>query len=108
MPTVNQVIGGILQNAIAHPKSTAQSILTTGFAVTGYLMASSAIKPKTAAIALAVNGICKIGLGMLQTDGINVPPGSKINQVSESASDGSKSSSSTVTKIEVPPIAPKV
>lgn len=49
--------------------TTAQSVLTTTFAITGYLMVSSVIKPHTAAILVTVNGLCKVFLGLLQTDG---------------------------------------
>lgn len=70
----------LLSNATTHWKSTAQSILTTTFALTGTLMVSSIIKPKTAAILVTVNAVAKILLGALQTDGITVPPASTIQQ----------------------------
>jgi hypothetical protein len=63
-------------------KSTVQSILTTTFVVTGYLMVSSTIKPHTAAVLVTVNGIAKILLGILQTDGVQVLPNSTISQSS--------------------------
>ncbi len=49
-------------------KSTIQSILTVTFAVTGYLMVSSTISPHTAGILVTVNGLCKVILGVIQTD----------------------------------------
>jgi hypothetical protein len=64
-------------------KSTLQSILTTTFALTGALMASSVISPKTAAIMASINGICKIVLGIFQTDGVQIPTGSKVTQTTE-------------------------
>ncbi len=59
-------------------KTTLQSILTTTFAITGTLMVSSVIKPQTAAILVTVNGICKVVLGVFQTDGSTLPPGTNI------------------------------
>jgi hypothetical protein len=59
-------------------KSTAQSILTTTFAVTGVLMTSSVIKPHTAAILVSVNGVAKVVLGIFQTDGVQLPAGSTV------------------------------
>ena len=61
-------------------KSTAQSVLTTTFALTGGLMVSDLISKKTAVILTAINGVCKIMLGIFQTDGIQLPPGSKLTQ----------------------------
>lgn len=63
-----------------HWKSTAQSILTTTFAITGFLATTSIIKPKTAAVLITVNGLCKVLIGILQTDGISLPPGSTLQQ----------------------------
>jgi hypothetical protein len=54
---------------ITNWKSTVQSMLTVTFAITGYLMASSLIKPHTAIILGTVNGLAKVILGVLQTDG---------------------------------------
>ena len=85
MPTVNEVLGGLLQrlidSGVKNWKSTLSSVLTTGFAVTGYLMASSTIKPQTAAILLTVNGVCKLCLGVMQKDGggVQIPAGSKLD-----------------------------
>ena len=85
MPTVNEVLGGLLEKLIdagvKNWKSTLSSILTTGFGVTGYLMASSTIKPRTAVIALSVNGFCKIALGIMQKDGgsLQIPAGSTLD-----------------------------
>jgi hypothetical protein len=64
-------------------KSTVQSILTTVFALTGTLMVSNVISSKTAAIMAAVNGICKIVLGVFQTDGVQIPAGSTVIQTSK-------------------------
>ena len=68
--------------AIAHLmtnwKSTVQSILTTTFAITGSLMVSSIIKPHTAALLVTINAVAKVLLGVFQTDGVQVPPGSTI------------------------------
>jgi hypothetical protein len=71
-----------LQHLTENWKSTLQSILTTTFALTGTLMLSSVIKPHTAAILVAVNGVCKVLLGVFQTDGVQVPAGSTIKQTS--------------------------
>lgn len=70
----------VVQHLTENWKSTLQSILTTTFALTGSLMLSSVIKPHTAAILVAVNGVCKVLLGLVQTDGIQVPAGSTIKQ----------------------------
>lgn len=83
MPTVSEVLGGVLQNAIAHPKTTIQSILTSTLAVTGLLLGTSIISPKVAGIITALNVVAKVGLGMLQTDGINLPPNTKITQTTD-------------------------
>ena len=64
-------------------KSTVQSILTTTFALTGTLMLSSVIKPKTAAILTAINGVAKVLLGAFQTDGVQMPAGSTMTQTSK-------------------------
>ena len=68
-----------LEYLTANWKSTVQSILTTTFALTGALMASNVISPKTAAIMASINGICKIVLGVFQTDGVQVPAGTQIS-----------------------------
>jgi hypothetical protein len=102
MPTVNDVIGGMLQNAISHPKSTIQSILTALMFGTTALLACGCVSGKVVAIAGGVLTVAKVGLGMMQTDGLTVPPGSKINQVAQSASDGQKSESSITTSITTP------
>lgn len=72
MPTVNEVLGGLLQKVVDHGfkswKSTAQSILTTTFGITGYLMVSHTISAHTAALAVTVNGICKVLIGVIQAD----------------------------------------
>lgn len=63
-------------------KTTVQSILTTTFALTGALMVSNVISPKTAAILVSINGVCKVVLGVFQTDGPALPPGSKLTTTS--------------------------
>lgn len=72
----------VIQHLTDNWKSTLQSILTTTFALTGSLMLSSVIKPHTAAILVAVNGVCKVLLGLVQTDGVQVPAGSTVKQTS--------------------------
>lgn len=69
-----------LAHITANWKSTLQSILTTTFALTGGLMVSSVISPKTAAILTSVNAVCKIVLGVFQEDGIVVPANTTIQQ----------------------------
>lgn len=64
----------------ANWKSTVQSVLTTTFALTGALMVSSIITPKTAAILTSVNAICKIVLGVFQTDGVTLPASTTVKQ----------------------------
>jgi hypothetical protein len=67
----------------ANWKSTLQSILTTTFALTGALMVSSIISPKTAVILTTINGVCKIVLGIFQTDGVQVPANSTVTQTTK-------------------------
>ena len=69
-----------IQHLFTNWKSTVQSVLTTTFAVTAVLMGSSVIKPHTAALLVTVNGVAKVLLGLTQTDGIQVPAGSTIDQ----------------------------
>jgi hypothetical protein len=57
-----------LQHLTHNWRTTLQSILTTTFAITGCLMTASIIKPHTAALLVTVNGLCKVILGVLQTD----------------------------------------
>lgn len=57
-----------LQHLTTNWKSTVQSLLTVTLAITGYLMASSTIKPHTAVILGTVNGLAKVILGVMQTD----------------------------------------
>lgn len=102
MPTVSEVIGGVLQNALAHPKSTLQAILTALMFGTTGLLACGCISGKAFAIAGSLQVAAKIGLGMIQTDGIVVPPGSKINQVAQASTDGKKSDSVVTTSITTP------
>jgi hypothetical protein len=85
MPTVNEVLGGMLETAITYLvknwKSSLSSILTTGLAFTTYLMASSTIKPRTAVIALSINGALKLLVGFMQKDAttIKLPNGVQPN-----------------------------
>lgn len=69
-----------LQHLLSNWKSTAQSILTTTFALTGALMVSNVISAKTAAIMGTANAVCKILVGVLQTDGIQIPANSTVKQ----------------------------
>lgn len=75
-------MNSVITHLFTNWKSTLQSILTTTFAVTGALMLSSVIKPHTAAILTAINGVCKVVLGVFQTDGTAIPPGSTLKQTS--------------------------
>jgi hypothetical protein len=61
-----------IPNLAANWKSTAQSILTTTFAITGALMVSNVISPKVAAICATINGVLKVILGVFETDGVPV------------------------------------
>lgn len=70
----------MLAHLLTNWKSTVQSILTTTFALTGALMISNVISPKTAAICGSVNAICKVVLGAFQTDGLQVPAGTQVKQ----------------------------
>lgn len=72
----------VFTHLLTNWKSTLQSVLTTTFAITGALMVSSVIKPNTAAILVTINGVCKVVLGVFQTDGIQVPAGSTLKQTS--------------------------
>lgn len=69
-----------LTHLLTNWKSTLQSVLTTTFALTGGLMVSSVISPKTAAILTSINAVCKIVLGVFQTDGLQVPAGTQVKQ----------------------------
>lgn len=69
-----------LDHLLANWKSTAQSILTTTFVLTGALMTASVIKPHTAAILVTINGVAKVLLGMFQTDGVQIPAGLTVEQ----------------------------
>jgi hypothetical protein len=68
MPTVNEVLGGVLQNAIDNPQSTIQSILSSVFAITLLLMGVGTLSPKVASIVVTLNTLAKVGLGMYQKD----------------------------------------
>lgn len=72
-----------LNHLTANWKSTVQSILTSTFAITGVLMVSTVISPRTAGYLVTVNTICKVVLGVFQTDGIQVPTGSTVVQTSK-------------------------
>lgn len=72
-----------LEHLTQNWKSTVQSILTSTFAITGALMVSTVISPKTAGYLVAVNTVCKVVLGVFQTDGIQVPTGSTVVQTSK-------------------------
>lgn len=61
-------MNAIFSNALTSWKSTAQSILTVTLSVSGVLMASSIIKPATAAVLVTVNGIAKVLIGLMQQD----------------------------------------
>ncbi|WP_213805772.1 hypothetical protein [Granulicella sp. dw_53] len=67
-------------HAVKNWHSTVQSILTSTLAITGGLAGLSILSPQTATILGTVNVIAKIGLGMLQTDGIVIPAGSTVSQ----------------------------
>jgi hypothetical protein len=69
MPTVNEVLGGLLQKAVQNPKSTIQSFLTVFLTSVPLLLASGSIHGKAAAIAASLLSVAKIFLGMLQLDG---------------------------------------
>lgn len=92
-----------IEHLMKNWKSTLQSILTTTFAITGALMVSNVISPKTAAILTTINGVCKIVLGVFQTDGIQVPTGSTVTETSKTVvqtpgSPAVASSTTTTTK----------
>lgn len=70
-----------LNHLLSNWKSTAQSILTTTFALTGALMISHAISPKIAAVCASINAILKVVIGVLQTDGVQIPAGQTVQQV---------------------------
>lgn len=78
MPTVSEVLGGVLENALAHPKSTIQSVLTCLMVGVPCLLTSGVIHGKTAGIAGAVLAVVKVYVGAGQTDGITIPPNSTV------------------------------
>ena len=43
-------------------------------------MVSNVISQKTAAILVTINGVCKVILGVFQTDGLQLPAGSTVKQ----------------------------
>lgn len=69
MPTVNEVIGGWLENAIQNPKTTISSILTAAIGLIPALMAGGIIQGHHMVTAEAVVVTCKVLLGaFIQTD----------------------------------------
>lgn len=85
-------------------KSSLQSILTTTFAITGALMVSNVISAKTAAILTTINGVCKIVLGVFQTDGVQIPTGSTVTETSKTVvqTPGSPAVANTTTTTTKP------
>jgi hypothetical protein len=106
MPTVNEVLGDALQKTITYVvknwKSSLSSILTTGLAFTTYLMASSTIKPRTAVIALSINGALKLIVGFMQKDAttIKIPAGT---QPTISLPEGATIDQDTHSTVSIPP-----
>lgn len=80
MPTVNEVLGGMLSRAIQNPKTTLQSLLTCVMVLVPTLLASNLIHGKAAAIAGGILAAAKVLVGMTQHDGIIVPAGTHIEQ----------------------------
>jgi hypothetical protein len=60
MPTVNEVLGGMLQNFLQHPRTTISGVLT--FLLTGIpvLLGTGAIHGKAAAVLFSLCGGCKL------------------------------------------------
>lgn len=75
MPTVNEVLGGLLQKAVDNPKTTAQSLLTCTMVLVPTLLGAGMIHGKAAAIAGSLLAAAKMLVGFTQTDGIVLPPG---------------------------------
>lgn len=106
MPTLNEVLGSTVQTGVSYVvknwKSSLSSVLTTGLAFTTYLLASSSIKPKTAAIALGVNGALKIAVGFMQKDAqtIKIPAGT---QPTISMPQGGTIEQETHSSVSIPP-----
>ena len=63
MPTVNEVLGGLLENAIQNPKTTASSTLTVLIGVIPALLSAHLIHGKAAAISLSLVSAAKFILG---------------------------------------------
>jgi hypothetical protein len=82
-PTISQVLGGLLQNAIAHPKTTIQAILSDLMGLDLLLLGCGCLSVKQTSIAFGVLSVCKLGLGMTQKDGINVPSGTSLKQTTQ-------------------------
>jgi hypothetical protein len=80
MPTVNEVLGGLLQKAINNPKTTAQSFLTCFLTLVPTLLAVGAIHGKAAAIAGSLLAVAKVWVGATQHDGVVIPPGTEMKQ----------------------------
>ena len=68
MPTVSETLGGWLQHAINNPKTTIQSILTSAMFVDVLLLGCGCLSVKWVSIAGGVLTVCKLGLGLLQSD----------------------------------------
>jgi len=60
MPTVNEVLGGLLDNAIKNPRTTISGILTGLIGLIPTLLAGGVIHGKAATIALSVVATSKV------------------------------------------------
>ena len=68
MPNLNEVLGGLLANALKNPKSSCQSILTILLVLVPTLMSAGVLHGKAAAIAGSLLSVAKLWLGMLEKD----------------------------------------
>jgi hypothetical protein len=68
MPTVNEVLGGLLQNAIDNPQSTIQGILTSVYGITTTLMMGQVLSARVSGIIVGMNTVAKLLLSMYQKD----------------------------------------
>jgi hypothetical protein len=85
-PTLSQVLGAFLQNAIDNPKTTIQGLLSAVYAVTLYLLSVKTLSPKVAGLVLTLNTIAKVGLAMSMKDGkagIQLPAGTSVQQATQ-------------------------
>jgi len=74
MPTVNEVLGGLLENAIKNPRTTISGILTGLIGLIPTLLAAGIIHGKAATIALSVVATSKVILAaFFQKDAGQVP-----------------------------------